>query len=175
MFNLENVQVHTIISAEKHILRELVEISMKGNNFSLDDEEKYKATWDHFIKEFKTFDTEREMFSIAEVDGRIIGFMRACCKLSMPKQWWLMGLEVREEYRQRGIGTMLIKIAMREVRARYGTSILSYTRKTNFTSLIAHQNAGFRILTDKFERFDGKTVVDGSHWLMRVKIPIENR
>ena len=115
MFNLKNVQIYIITSAKKHVLRELVEISMIGNNFSLDDEEKYRAAWDHFVKEFKSFDTEGEVFSIAEVDDRIIGFVRVRRKPSMPKQWWLMGLEVCEEYRRQGIGTMLIKAVMRGI------------------------------------------------------------
>lgn len=173
--DLASVRIQSIVSAEESILRSLVEISMKGNNFSLEDEEKYRETWNHFAKEFASFDANSEVFLVVEDQDRIVGFVRLCRKPGIPRQWWLLGLEVREEYRRRGIGTKLIEAALGEVRAHEGTSVLSVVHKANIASLIAHHKAGFQILTDRFERFDGTPSKHENYWLMRTDVPIDGR
>ena len=143
---------------------------MKGNEYSLDDKERYKETWDHFSKEFGEFDGDNEVFLAAGLEGQLIGFARICRKPEEPEQWWIMGLEVCQELRGRGIGTAFLTKALDEVAHRHGKTVLSCSHKDNRGSLLAHQRAGFAVTTDRFERFDGKMTQNESHWLFRVNL-----
>ena len=78
--DLNKLEIRSISSADEPALRRLVEISMKGNEYSLDDKKRYRETWDHFSKEFGEFEGDNEVFLTAELGGQLIGFARICRK-----------------------------------------------------------------------------------------------
>jgi ribosomal protein S18 acetylase RimI-like enzyme len=166
--NSPDLSVRPISSADDGMLRALVEISMKGNEYPLDDEEKYAASWDHFANEFGSFDSDNELFLVVENDTQVIGFARAMRKPDEPGRWWVLGLEVREEHRRRGVAKRMLLNILNAVRQRGCSSVYSYTSKSNVASIRAHQSAGFRIMCDQFEDFNGRRVDHRKSWLMRI-------
>ena len=147
------VSIRSICSAGETVIHRLVEISMKGNRYSLDDRQKYDGTRQHFTDEFNAFDGENEIFLIAEFDDLIIGFARVCRKADQQDEWWVMGLEVVEGYRNQGVGTQLLMTSCRQACSRGGTSILTFIRKTNTPSLRAADKASFCAVTEQVQTF----------------------
>ncbi|HUW83957.1 MAG TPA: GNAT family N-acetyltransferase [Phycisphaerae bacterium] len=152
-------------------LKQLTEISMKGNNYSLSDEVRWDATMSHFQREFSDFDGESNVFFVAEQGERVIGFTRGSIHPGRPGQWWLNGLEVREEHRGAGVGTRLTQARIEALSKRRITSIWARIAKSNLGSLIVAHKLGLRILTDRAETITGTYDDSGRSWFLRMNLP----
>ncbi len=152
-------------------LKQLAEISMKGNEYSLSDEARWEATLSHFQQEFSGFDGERSLFFVAERGEKVIGFARASVHPGRPRQWWLNGLEVLQEHRGAGVGTRLTRARIEALSERKVGSIWAHIRKSNIPSLVVAQRVGLRILTDEAETITGKHDDSGRFWFLRMELP----
>ncbi|MBN2212289.1 MAG: GNAT family N-acetyltransferase [Sedimentisphaerales bacterium] len=143
-------------SDDRDMLRQLAEISMKGNEYDLADEVHWKNTLSHFEQEFAEFDGENNVFFIAEQAKKIIGFARGSRRKDKPEQWWLNGLEVLEDYRGRGIGTQLGQAIIDELSKPKISCLWAHIAKNNIASLKVAQKLGLRIITDVGETIMGE-------------------
>ena len=153
------------------LLKQLAEISMKGNEYNLSDEARWEATMSHFQREFSGFDGERGVFFVAEQGENVVGFARASVHPGRPRQWWLNGLEVLQEHRGAGVGTRLTRARIQALSERKVGSIWAHIRKSNIPSLVVAQRAGLRILTDEADTIAGRHDDSGRFWFLRMELP----
>jgi ribosomal protein S18 acetylase RimI-like enzyme len=166
MASTQLARIRLLEAADDRTLEQLVAISMAGNDYAPDDREHYEEAWLHFEREFAAFDTEGEVFPVAEVADRIVGFARLRRSHGTQETWWVLGLEVCEPCRRRGIGTALLAFGLDEVRSRGAARVLSTLSKRNTASLGLHSKLGFRVVSDQFETFDGRPVGHRRSWLL---------
>ena len=155
---------------DRDMLRQLAEISMKGNEYELTDDVRWKDTLSHFEREFAGFDDENNVFFIAEQGKKVIGFARGSRRKDKPEQWWLNGLEVLEEYRGNGAGTQLGLAVREELCRRDHSSLWAHIAKNNAASLNVACKLGFCIMADKGETIMGKYDDSGRCWFLRMDI-----
>jgi RimJ/RimL family protein N-acetyltransferase len=159
----------TITSANADQLKALAEISMLGNGYSLSDKACWDETYRWFGREFGEFNPETKVFLVALRDQKIIGFARFQ-RQAETGTWWVQGLEVRAEEQGHGVGTAMLSRGLTMLRQRGASIVVSYTSKKNARSLAAHRKAGFAIITDDFNRFDGTPIGHRDSWMLTAEL-----
>ncbi|MCB0723471.1 MAG: GNAT family N-acetyltransferase [Ignavibacteriae bacterium] len=117
--------------------------------------EREGGEYDELLAQSKTLvreglDIETTHVFIAEIPGLIIGFciMRYFIPgddapvNTAPGGWYLLGINVKKEYRRRGVGTELIRVRLKFIPGTCDTAYY-FTNPKNFTSQAFHSRFGF--------------------------------
>lgn len=87
---------------------------------------------------------------IAEIPGLAIGFSilryfvpgEDAPDNTAPEGWYLLGINVKKDYRRRGVGSELIRARLRAIPHEYDT-VYFFTNPKNLTSQLFHERFGF--------------------------------
>jgi GNAT superfamily N-acetyltransferase len=95
-------------------------------------------------------------------DDRQIGtvqilFMHKDCSLTDRYSAYLQALEVREEFRGEGIGTMLVSTIERYAKSSGYTRLTLMVEPNNIYALAFYQRLGFQIFRHTIDTWDGQT------------------
>ncbi len=94
-----------------------------------------------------------EAFYVAEVDGRIVGYVMSRVEYGpgyvveglIVKKGHIISIAVLPEYRRKGIGTALMKAAMRSLKEVYGCKeVYLEVRVSNTPAIKLYEKLGFR-------------------------------
>jgi RimJ/RimL family protein N-acetyltransferase len=111
--------------------------------------ERYDELLDWNKTEWTNINHEKKAYIVAEINSRIVGFIRIWHSPYINK-WMDDGMIVVPEYQNKGIGYTLVLKAV-ELAARMGVSILyCHIPKDNAPSKRIHEKAGFVAVTDSY-------------------------
>ncbi|MGB9728714.1 MAG: ribosomal protein S18-alanine N-acetyltransferase [Thermoprotei archaeon] len=107
-----------------------------------------------------------EFFIVAEKDNKIIGYLSALIEGYFNKTCHLLSIAVLPEYRNRGIGSLLLKHLIDLVKIKGIGSIILEVKKDNRPAISVYEKFGFKIVGYKHRYYR-----DGSDALvMKLKL-----
>ena len=131
--NPEPVRLRRATSADIPRMREIEQSSETAAHWSADQ---YDAL-------FAADGQERVALIAAEesVDTVIHGFLIARC---LPGEWEIENVIVEGQYRQRGVGSFLVRELLQEARTAGAVSVILEVRESNRAALQLYKNIGFK-------------------------------
>lgn len=94
---------------------------------------------------------------IVTYQGRAVGFTQLYPKFSsvqMTKNWIINDLYVMEQFRSKGVGTMLLKKGFEIAKSKGSNMVYISTQKTNLTAQSLYQYLGFKNVENKNDFLD---------------------
>jgi ribosomal-protein-alanine N-acetyltransferase len=115
----------------------------------------FSSPWSKSSFEYELTNRDAIM-KVAVFEGRVIGFI---CLRTLLDITHILNLSVTPEFRRRGIGTTLLKNALRELRhkKRAASSVTLEVRESNTAAIRLYEKSGFR-LTGRRIRYYQKPV-----------------
>ena len=101
----------------------------------------------------KFFDNRDEWIAVAVDNGNIIAFLSIEVHHEDKEYVYLDDLSVTNEYRNKGIGTKLIKIAEEYAKEINIPAICFHVEKTNTNALRLYQRLGYNVYQDQKNRY----------------------
>ncbi|MFI9505756.1 GNAT family N-acetyltransferase [Nocardia sp. NPDC052566] len=98
------------------------------------------------------FDLHQATWLVAEADGRVLGYVLIA--LAPQRRAWLLSLAVAADSAGHGLGTELVRQALRKCRSLDVASVLITVRPTNEAAYTIYQREGFE-WADHEERYFG--------------------
>ena len=110
---------------------------------------------EYFADELEHLDLAERLLVGAYAGAEVAGFCRFVLSPEL-KLWWCRGLEVVPQWQRQGVGTALLVTALEHLRAGGAKMVRSDTSRRNHASQATHVKAGFRLIANAGEDFDGK-------------------
>lgn len=120
--------------------------------------------------------SDRAILSVAEIDGRIVGFARATYFQpddkapvnSCPEGWYLTGVIVDPEFRRAGIASKLTTSRLEQI-AEKANQAYYFANAQNRVSIELHEKLGFQEISRDFS-YPGVNFVGGQGILFRIDL-----
>ncbi|MDY7011688.1 MAG: GNAT family N-acetyltransferase, partial [Planctomycetota bacterium] len=122
---------------------------------SNEDPQSLQRAIEHFTGELNHLNLAETLLIGAYAGSELVGFCRFVLSPHL-KLWWCRGLEVVPEWQRRGVGTALLVTALAHLRAGGAEAVRSDTSSRNHASQATHIRAGFVLIANAGEDFDGK-------------------
>ena len=127
------MSTHTIRRAKPTDIPELVTIGLEAATAAHWPESEYERI-------FETGSVPRFAL-VADSGGQVVGFIVARC---IEKEWELENVVVRQEFRRRGLGRLLIQHLLQLARADCAARIFLEVRESNESARKLYSQLGFR-------------------------------
>lgn len=101
----------------------------------------------------KFFDNHDDWICVAEAEGSVIAYLSIEVHNEQEKFIYLDDLSVSENYRNKGIGTQLIKTAEKFAEATNIHRIILHVEKSNTSAFKLYERLGYSIMNDENTRF----------------------
>ena len=118
--------------------------------------------------EFATLETSGRFYIVAELQKRIIGFVRIWDSPHIA-EWVNDGISVDPAYRRQGVGRHLLETALSVARTRGAKSVVGHVRTSNVANLRLHESVGFKRETEHYRNSYGYLMPPGG-WQYRLSL-----
>ena len=118
--------------------------------------------------EFATLEASERFYIVAELQNRIIGFVRIWHSPHIA-EWVNDGIVVDPAHRRQGVGKHLLETALSVARTHGAKSVVGHVRTSNVATMRLHESVGFKRETPHYRNSYGDLMGPGG-WQYRLSL-----